>query len=126
MSIGNSLNFLASEQVTSARINTNETQPINSETYVNKPNFSDVSASSLYIIPTAFFSFWLMYLIVSTDILKFAKHKFSLIKHLKQVPCKNCRYFTNNPYLRCAVNPSVALTSEASNCSDYCPIKDVK
>lgn len=126
MLIGNSLKFSTSEQIASARIKTSEIQSINSENYVNKPNFSDISASSLYIIPTAFFTFWLMYLIVSSDILKFAKHKFSVIKHLKQVPCKNCRYFTNNPYLRCAVNPAVALTSEASNCSDYCPIKEVK
>jgi hypothetical protein len=65
----------------------------------------------------------LMYLIFSTDLLKFAKHKFSVIKHLEQVPCKNCSYFTNNPYLRCAVNPTIALTSDAVNCSDFCPKK---
>lgn len=123
MSTKNSLQFSTPEYIQTARNNLNEIQAFQSQNYVNQPKISDIPASSLYIIPTAFFTFWLMYLIFSTDILKFAKHKFSLIKHLEQVPCKNCRYFTNNPYLRCAVNPSLALTSEAINCSDYCPLK---
>ncbi|MFB2939041.1 hypothetical protein ACE1B6_27625 [Aerosakkonemataceae cyanobacterium BLCC-F154] len=122
MSVGKSLNFSTSEQMASATTRISEVQSVRSEPYVNKPDFSDISASSLYIIPTTFFTFWLMYLIVSTDLLKFAKHKISIIKNLEQVPCKNCRYFTNNPYLRCAVNPAIALTSEAINCSDYCPM----
>lgn len=39
----------------------------------------------------------------------------------KQVPCRNCRFFSGNAYLKCAVNPSSVLTNEANNCSDYCP-----
>jgi hypothetical protein len=41
------------------------------------------------------------------------------IKHLDQHPCKNCQFFNNNYYLKCAVHPSTALTKEALNCSDY-------
>ena len=123
MSVEKFLNVSTSEQIVLARSRVNEIQSVPSETYVNKPTIPDISATSLYIIPTTFFTFWLMYLIVSTDLLKFAKHKISIIKNLEQVPCKNCRYFTNNPYLRCAVNPAIALTSEAINCSDYCPMK---
>lgn len=122
MSTKNSLQFSTPEYIQTTKNNINEIQSVQSQHYVNQPKVSDIPANSLYLIPTAFFIFWLMYLIFSTDILKFAKHKFSLIKHLEQVPCKNCRYFTNNPYLRCAVNPSIALTSEAINCSDYCPL----
>lgn len=47
-----------------------------------------------------------------------------MIEHFHQLPCRNCRYFTNNPYLKCAVQPSTALTIQALNCSDYCPQKD--
>jgi len=99
-----------------------EISPVNSESYVRKPNVSDASSSSVYIIPLTFFTLWLIYLLLSTDILKFAKHKILMMKHSEEVPCKSCRYFTNNPYLRCAVNPSVALTSQAVNCSEYCPL----
>ncbi|MGA9382959.1 MAG: hypothetical protein WBV73_29715 [Phormidium sp.] len=122
MPVEKSLNFPTSEQIVLAKTRVKEIQSFPAEISVNKPSLPDISASSLYIIPTTFFTFWLMYLIVSTDLLKFAKHKISIIKNLEQVPCKNCRYFTNNPYLRCAVNPAIALTSEAINCSDYCPM----
>ncbi|MEA5604923.1 hypothetical protein [Nostoc sp. UHCC 0252] len=43
------------------------------------------------------------------------------IKYLQQHPCKNCHFFHKNSYLKCAVNPDIALTKEAINCSDYSP-----
>lgn len=43
------------------------------------------------------------------------------IKYFHKLPCRNCRYFANNPYLKCAVQPDIALTVRALNCSDYCP-----
>lgn len=39
----------------------------------------------------------------------------------EQVPCRKCRYFHNDHYLKCAVHPYTALTKQALNCSDYCP-----
>ena len=36
-----------------------------------------------------------------------------------KIPCAYCRYFQKNPYLKCAVNPSKVLTSEAINCLDF-------
>ena len=38
-----------------------------------------------------------------------------------QVPCNNCRFFTNNQYLKCAVHPSTVLKQQAINCPDYWP-----
>lgn len=37
------------------------------------------------------------------------------------IPCRGCRYFNNNPYLKCTVNPTVVLTEAALDCSDYNP-----
>ncbi|AFY79529.1 MAG: hypothetical protein IGR93_13590 [Hydrococcus sp. C42_A2020_068] len=42
-------------------------------------------------------------------------------KRDRQVPCTKCHFFNNNFYLKCAVHPSKVLTSEARDCSDYCP-----
>jgi hypothetical protein len=42
---------------------------------------------------------------------------------LHKLPCRNCRYFSNNHFLQCAVQPSIVLTEEAMNCSEYCPKK---
>lgn len=38
-----------------------------------------------------------------------------------QIPCRQCRFFTNNHYLKCAVHPSNVLKQQAINCPDYWP-----
>ncbi|MEH1782927.1 hypothetical protein [Nostoc sp.] len=43
------------------------------------------------------------------------------IKYLQQHPCESCQFFNNNRYLKCAVQPAIALTIQALNCSDYSP-----
>lgn len=42
------------------------------------------------------------------------------IKSLEQIPCKNCNFYSNDPHLKCAVNPSVVMTEKAVDCTDYC------
>lgn len=43
------------------------------------------------------------------------------IQQVSEVPCRNCRFFSHNPYLKCAVNPSNAMTARAIGCFDYKP-----
>ncbi len=38
---------------------------------------------------------------------------------LRQFPCKTCRFFTKNHHLKCAVQPYLALTKQAFDCTDY-------
>ena len=45
---------------------------------------------------------------------------------VKQVPCRNCQFFKDNHYLNCAVQPSIVLTKQALNCSDYLPNSSTK
>lgn len=40
-------------------------------------------------------------------------------QYLRSLPCRNCRYFTNDEFLPCAVNPLQALTDEAHSCYDF-------
>ncbi len=60
-----------------------------------------------------------------TMLVKLRKNKQSNIvvnlKQINKIPCSNCRYFSSNPYLKCAVNPKIALTEEAIDCTEYCP-----
>ena len=37
-----------------------------------------------------------------------------------RIPCRNCRFFDKNQYLKCAVRPFTVLTRQAVNCSDFC------
>jgi hypothetical protein len=39
----------------------------------------------------------------------------------KSLPCHNCVYFSDNLYLKCAINPGTVMTSEAYSCRDHCP-----
>ena len=43
------------------------------------------------------------------------------ISSFSQSPCRKCRFFSNNPFLKCAVHPTIVLTKEANNCTDYNP-----
>lgn len=38
---------------------------------------------------------------------------------LRQSPCKTCRFFIKNHHLNCAVQPHLALTKQAFDCTDY-------
>lgn len=40
--------------------------------------------------------------------------------------CYRCRYFGDNPYIKCALHPNTVLTEQAVNCTDYCPNSEVE
>ena len=50
---------------------------------------------------------------------KFIKNRKATINHFQQFRCWNCRYFQDNHYLNCAVQPSIVLTKHALNCPDF-------
>lgn len=49
------------------------------------------------------------------------KNQAATSKRSNQIPCKVCRFFSHNYYLKCAVHPDIALKAEAINCPDYYP-----
>ncbi|MEA5599557.1 hypothetical protein [Nostoc sp. UHCC 0252] len=59
-------------------------------------------------------------------------HKFKLSEQTNKLnnsdpfPCRNCHFFCNSSYLKCAVNPSAVFTEAAINCHDYHPLKNKK
>ncbi|MEM9151964.1 MAG: hypothetical protein AAGB19_16120 [Cyanobacteria bacterium P01_F01_bin.3] len=42
-------------------------------------------------------------------------------RYLRSLPCSTCRYFANNEFLPCAINPQQALTAAARDCNDFLP-----
>jgi hypothetical protein len=76
----------------------------------------------LLLVPLSFMVMaWMVLILLRSNLLKSFQNRLTPIKGLRQVPCLNCKYFKNDPYLKCAVNPCTVLTEEAANCSDYCP-----
>lgn len=61
---------------------------------------------------------WILYQIISE--LDRAKIQSISIFPVSQTPCKNCKFYISNFYLKCAVHPSEVLTKQARHCVDYC------
>ncbi|MEH2164121.1 MAG: hypothetical protein V7K38_24485 [Nostoc sp.] len=79
----------------------------------------DVAVS---LSPVGFIIGWIAFFVIMQKIRAFLDNKMSFsVKNLHKLPCQNCRFYSNNHYLKCAVNPSIVLTEEAMNCSEYSP-----
>lgn len=66
---------------------------------------------------------WLIFSLMMSAIFTVIRSEIFSLEPISQVPCRNCQFFSSNPYLQCAVHPGMALTDKAINCSDYCPQK---
>ena len=78
----------------------------------------------LFWLPFSLMAFLMIAAFRLSNARKVTQHRLTSAKALAQVPCKKCQYFKNNPYLKCAIHPTTALTEEAINCSDYSPNKE--
>jgi hypothetical protein len=96
-------------------------KPVRANLDDTKPDIATMIDSELLLIPISFMIVWSIIVFMYSDVWIVARHEIFTIFHLYQVPCRKCQFFKNNPYLRCAVHPTTALTSEAIHCSDYCP-----
>ena len=106
---------ISPNQATLSEIKLSPTEPNLVTQPTNKPD------GSLFLLPLCFLIIWAAVISIASGIWKAAREEKVTIKHLDQVPCKNCQFFTSNHYLKCAIQPSIALTQEAVNCPDYCP-----
>jgi len=61
---------------------------------------------------------WLIFLRLSNS-RKILKNRSTTLQYFSQIPCRTCRFFINNQYLKCAVHPSTVLKQQAINCPDY-------
>ncbi|MEH2382746.1 MAG: hypothetical protein V7K27_28320 [Nostoc sp.] len=81
--------------------------------------FPDLAIS---LSPVGLVISWIVFFLILRKFRAFLADKMVFsIKGLDKLPCKNCRFYSHNHYLKCAVNPSIVLTQEAINCSEYSP-----
>ncbi|MEA5516224.1 hypothetical protein [Nodularia sp. UHCC 0506] len=87
-----------------------------------QPDGLDIPNIALTLSPVALLFSWVIFFLVLQKIRTFLDNKMVFSGNAAhKVPCKNCRFYANNHYLKCAVNPSLVLTEEAQNCSEYSP-----
>lgn len=87
----------------------------------NQFTLPDVAIS---LTPIALLISWIVFFVILRKSRNGVDNKrFFTINSLHKVPCKNCQYYSSNHYLKCAVQPSLVMTEEAKNCSEYSPNK---
>lgn len=100
------------------------TQTESQQEYSQQHEGLNISDLAIALSPLSFVFIWAFFLFIFHKIRAHADNKIAFsINGLHQVPCKNCQFFSNNHYLKCAVKPDVVLTEEAINCAEYCPKK---
>lgn len=77
--------------------------------------------AAVLIIPLCFVAIWAAVVCVVSNSWKPSRREVESSKHTTQLPCKKCVYFSNNPYIKCAANPHIAMTKAANDCSDFQP-----
>ena len=64
---------------------------------------------------------WVAIFLMLSKRVRLARKEIAInIRSLDKIPCKNCNFYSNDPHLKCAVNPSSVMTEKAVDCSDYC------
>ncbi|MBD2535568.1 hypothetical protein H6G97_41765 [Nostoc flagelliforme FACHB-838] len=88
-----------------------------------KKKDEDIPTTIVILAPICFMTVATIYLFVISNVLKIIENKNRVlnINRLKQYPCRSCKFFDGNNYLKCAVNPLVVFTKQAINCSEYQP-----
>jgi hypothetical protein len=94
-----------------------------SEVKVAQAQLDGVNLSNVVLLGASLYFVlgWAILCLMVSIILTGARAEIFALDRLHQVPCRNCQFFSRNPYLKCAVHPCIALTEKASNCSDYLP-----
>ncbi len=92
----------------------------------SRPSSSSQNGSSvaphdaaLLMIPLCFVAIWAAVVCAISNTWKPSRKEIENGQQTAQLPCKKCSYFSNNPYVKCAVNPHVAMTKSANDCGDF-------
>ncbi|MBD2342688.1 hypothetical protein [Anabaena subtropica] len=108
-----------------ANSNINSVTSTESQQKTTQPSSIDISDIAISLTPVGLVFSWVIFFIILRKIRSIIENKMVFtVNGLHQLPCKNCQFYANNHYLKCAVQPSVVLTEEAKNCSEYSPKKD--
>jgi hypothetical protein len=72
-----------------------------------------------WFLPVGFILTWGCIFLFGWSIWLTIKEAANQASKMHQVPCSNCKFFTNDYTLKCAVHPAIALTEAAIHCPDF-------
>jgi hypothetical protein len=98
-------------------IDTKHRQSTSNTTHLDKDNIPQIG---LVFLIVAFIVAAILLLFKYARLGKVLVEKTLTSEVFHKIPCRSCRYFSHNPYLNCAIHPSLVLTGQAIDCPDYC------
>jgi hypothetical protein len=72
-----------------------------------------------FIVPFCWVCAWVFMVMLGLTLKNTVSDLADRAKQMHKVPCTNCQFFTDNYRLKCSVNPYIANTEDAIDCSDY-------
>ncbi|MBD2424892.1 hypothetical protein [Phormidium sp. FACHB-1136] len=72
-----------------------------------------------FLVPLCFVVAWGLVGITVWQLIAVTRDGMQRAKRMHQIPCADCRYFTNSPFLKCPLHPQTALSEAAIDCGDY-------
>ncbi|MBZ8183170.1 hypothetical protein [Oscillatoria salina] len=76
------------------------------------------------LVPICFVFAWVLVVVFSWTIIMATRDTIAKAKQMHEIPCTKCQFFTNDRHLKCTVQPKIANTEQAIECSDYRQIKN--
>lgn len=71
------------------------------------------------LVPICFTSAWVIVALTAWSVLAAVQDGVKNVEQLHKIPCADCRFFTCDYHLKCAVHPAKALSEDAINCPDF-------
>jgi hypothetical protein len=129
------MNQIPTYQDTTTRVTGSPLEPLelNASEQIDIPAYQSpirpeqsFSTGDLLLVPLSFAAVvWVVLFVMHFNFWKSVRNRLSNLPTVSQLPCTNCKYFKNNPYLKCAVQPDKVLRTEATECPDYWSNEDV-
>lgn len=80
---------------------------------------SVITAIQPFVGPISLVVAWSVVIMALWNIAAAAADTVSRAKRMHKIPCAYCKYFTDNPHLKCPVHPKIAMSEKAIGCPDY-------
>ncbi|MFH7241300.1 MAG: hypothetical protein ACHWZW_00470 [Spirulina sp.] len=72
-----------------------------------------------FLVPLCFVIAWGLVAMTVWQLIAVTRDGMQRARRMHQIPCADCRYFTNSPFLKCPLHPQTALSEAAIGCDDY-------
>jgi hypothetical protein len=90
------------------------------KSYLKNNKDTLINTGGAVLLLTGFWTCLLFIILKKTRLARDGKANFFANKSNK-IPCRKCRFYSDNNFLKCAVQPDIACTEDANNCTDYSP-----